>query len=63
VRIDFQNLAMEGMLAALGPKTKEPLPPLSHRLSRLVEKKLADPSGKLEKRLKTIQKGKKTGTK
>ena len=59
----WQNQAMEGMLAALGPKTIEPLPPLSHRLSRLIEKKLADPTGKLEKRLKTIQKGKKTGTK
>jgi transposase-like protein len=54
----WQNLAIEGMLKALDPKKKDPLPPLNHRLSRLIEKKLADPGGKLEKRLKTIQKAK-----
>ena len=32
------------------------------RLSRLIEKKLAGPGGKLEKRLKTIQKAKQTNT-
>jgi transposase-like protein len=52
----WQNQAIEGMLAALGPKTREPLPPLNQRLTRLIEKKLADPDGKLEKRLKSIQK-------
>jgi hypothetical protein len=52
----WQNLAIEGMITALGPKTKEPLPPLNQRLTRLIEKKLADPDGRLEKRLKTIQK-------
>ena len=52
----WQNQAIEGMLSALGPKTAEPLPALSQRLTRLIEKKLADPSGKLEKRLKSIQK-------
>jgi transposase-like protein len=52
----WQNLAIEGMFKALDPKKKDPLPPLNHRLSRLIEKKLAGPGGKLEKRLKTIQK-------
>jgi transposase-like protein len=54
----WQNQAMEAMITALGPKTTEPLAPLSSRLSRLMEKKLSDPHGRLEKRLKTIQKGK-----
>jgi transposase-like protein len=54
----WQNLAIEGMLKALDPKTKDPLPPLNHRLTRLIEKKLAAPSGKLEKRLRSIQKAK-----
>ena len=54
----WQNLAIEGMLKALDPKKKDPVPPLNHRLSRLIEKKLAGPSEKLEKRLKTIQKAK-----
>jgi len=54
----WQNLAIEGMLKALDPKTKDPLPPLNHRLTRLIEKKLAAPSGKLEKRLRSIQKSK-----
>ena len=58
----WQNLAIEGMLKALDPKKKDPLPPLNHRLSRLIEKKLAGPGGKLEKRLKTIQKAKQTNT-
>jgi hypothetical protein len=34
------------------------MPPINLRLSRLIEKKLAGPSGKLEKRLRAIQKGK-----
>ena len=54
----WQNLAIEGMLKALDPKTRDPLPPLNHRLTRLIEKKLAAPSGKLEKRLRSIQKSK-----
>ena len=54
----WQNLAIEGMLKALDPTTKDPLPPLNHRLARLIEKKLAAPSGKLEKRLRSIQKAK-----
>ena len=58
----WQHQAIEGMLSALGPNTREPLPPLNQRLTRLIEKKLADPSGKLEKRLKTIQKVKPAGT-
>ena len=39
----WQNLAIEGMLKALDPKKKDPLPPLNHRLTRLIEKKLAEP--------------------
>jgi hypothetical protein len=52
----WQNLAIEGMLKALDPKQKDPLPPINHRLSRLIEKKLAGPNGRLEKRLKALQK-------
>ena len=52
----WQNLAIEGMLKALDPKQKDPLPPINQRLSRLIEKKLAGPNERLEKRLKTIQK-------
>ena len=51
----WQNLAIEGMLKALDPTTKAPLPPLNHRLTRLIEKKLAAPNAKLEKRLRRIQ--------
>jgi transposase-like protein len=51
----WQNLAIEGMLKALDPTKKDPVPPLNHRLSRLIEKKLAGPNGRLEKRLKTLQ--------
>jgi transposase-like protein len=54
----WQNLAIEGMLRALDPKQKDPLPPINQRLSRLIEKKLAGSTGKLEKRLRAIQKGK-----
>jgi hypothetical protein len=52
----WQNLTIEGMLKALVPKQKDPLPPINQRLSRLIEKKLAGPNERLEKRLKTIQK-------
>lgn len=58
----WQNLAIEAMLKALDPKKKDPLPLLNHRLSRLIEKKLAGPGMKLEKRLKTIQQAKQTST-
>jgi transposase-like protein len=54
----WQNLAIEGMLRALDPKQKDPLPPINQRLSRLIEKKLAGSKGKLEKRLRAIQKTK-----
>ena len=54
----WQNLAIEGMLRALDPKKKDPLPPINQRLSRLIEKKLAGSTGKLEKRLRAIQKNK-----
>ena len=54
----WQNLAIEGMLRALDPKQKDPLPLVNHRLSRLIEKKLSGSKGKLEKRLRAIQKTK-----
>lgn len=58
----WQNLAIEGMLRALDPKQKDPLPLVNPRLSRLIEKKLAGSTGKLEKRLRAIQKTKAAGT-
>ena len=51
----WQNLAIEGMLKALDPSKKDPLPPLNHRLTRLIEKKLASPNRKLTQRLKAVQ--------
>ena len=54
----WQNLAIEGMLKTLDPTKKDPLPPLNHRLTRLIEKKLAGPNRKLEERLKAVQKAK-----
>lgn len=54
----WQNLAIEGMLRALDPKRKDPLPPINQRLARLIERKLAGTTGKLEKRLRAIQKHK-----
>jgi transposase-like protein len=58
----WQNLAIEGMLKSLDPTKKDPLPPLSHRLSRLIEKKLNGSDRKLEERLKAIQKTKLVST-
>jgi transposase-like protein len=58
----WQNLAIEGMLKSLDPSKKDPLPPLNHRLSRLIEKKLNGSEKKLESRLKAIQKTKSAGT-
>ena len=58
----WQNLAIEGMLKALDPRKKDPLPPLNHRLSRLIEKKLAGPNGRLEKRLQQLQHAKPTNS-
>jgi transposase-like protein len=52
----WQNLAIEGMLKALDPNKKDPLPPINQRLSRLIEKKLASPNDRLTKRLKALQK-------
>ena len=52
----WQNLAIEGMLKALDPTKRDPLPPLNQRLSRLIEKKLKGPDRKLEERLKAVQK-------
>ena len=58
----WQNLAIEGILNALDPTKKDPLPPLNHRLTRLIEKKLAGPNRRLEKRLKAVQKAKPVST-
>jgi transposase-like protein len=58
----WQNLAIEAMLKALDPSKKDPLPPLSNRLSRLIEKKLTVPESRLENRLKTIQKAAKAAS-
>ena len=58
----WQNLAIEGMLKALDPTKKEPLPPLNPRLSRLIEKKLNHSDRKLEERLKAVQKRKQLST-
>jgi transposase-like protein len=58
----WQNLAIEGMLKALDPTKKDPLPPLNHRLSRLIEKKLRGSDKKLQERLKAIQKTKSVST-
>lgn len=52
----WQNQAMEAMVAALSPKKPEKQARLSARLSRLIEKKLPDPTARLEKRLKAVQK-------
>ena len=52
----WQNLAIEGMLKALDPKKKDPVPPINRRLSKLIEKKLASPNDRLEQRLRTLQK-------
>jgi transposase-like protein len=54
----WQNLALEGMLRALDPRQKDPLPLVNRRLSRLIEKKLTGSKGKLDKRLRAIQKAK-----
>ena len=54
----WQNLAIEGMLRALDPRQKDPLPLVNQRLSRLIDKKLSGSKSKLEKRLRAIQKTK-----
>ena len=54
----WQHLAIEGMLRALDPSKRDPLPLVNRRLSRLIEKKLSGSKGKLEKRLRAIQKTK-----
>jgi len=54
----WQKLALEGMLRALDPRQRDPLPLVNQRLSKLIEKKLTGSKGKLEKRLRAIQKSK-----
>lgn len=56
----WQNQAMEGMLTALSPKRPEQQPILNARLTRLIEKNLPDPTAKLQKRLKAIEKSQST---
>lgn len=51
----WQNQAMEAMVTALSPKRPESKT-LNPRLSRLIEKNLPDPTVKLQKRLKAIEK-------
>jgi hypothetical protein len=61
----WQNQAMEGMLAALEPKKKEKAPVLNSRLEKLLEKKLSsrkDSFLKLEDRLETVQRKRKTAS-
>ena len=52
----WQNLAMEAMVTALSPKRPERSQTLNPRLTRLIEKNLPDPTAKLQKRLKAIEK-------
>ena len=52
----WQNQAMEGMLAALSPKRPEEPAALNTRLTRLIEKNLPDPTDKLQRRLQAIEK-------
>ena len=54
----WQNQAMEAMLAALSPKKPRQPAALNSRLKRLIEKNLPDPTEKLQKRLKAIEKAK-----
>jgi transposase-like protein len=56
----WQTQAMEGMLTALSPKRAEQQPVLNARLTRLIEKSLPDPTAKLQKRLKAIEKSQST---
>lgn len=51
----WQNQAMEAMVAALSPKKAEKPAVLNARLTRLIEKNLPDPTARLEKRLKAVQ--------
>ena len=55
----WQNQAMEAMVAALSPRKAEKPAALNARLTRLIEKNLPDASARLEKRLKTVQKASK----
>jgi len=52
----WQNQAMEAMVTALSPKRPGQSETLNPRLSRLIDKNLPDPTAKLQKRLKAIEK-------
>jgi len=61
----WQNQAMEGMLSALEQKKAERSPALNGRLARLLEKKLSsrkDGLVKLEERLETVQRKRRSKT-
>jgi hypothetical protein len=47
---------MEAMVVALSPKKPENQATLGAHLTRLIEKNLSDPTARLEKRLKAVQK-------
>jgi transposase-like protein len=52
----WQNQAMEAMVSALSPRKAERSAALNTRLTRLIEKNLPDPTARMEKRLKAVQK-------
>ena len=54
----WQNQAMAAMVTALSPKRPGQSKTLNPRLNRLIEKNLPDPTAKLQKRLKTIERAK-----
>ena len=51
----WQNQAMEAMVAALSPNKADKPAALNARLTRLIEKNLPDPTARMEKRLKAVQ--------
>lgn len=54
----WQNQAMAAMVTALSPKRPGQSKSLNPRLNRLIEKNLPDPTLKLQKRLRTIERAK-----
>ena len=54
----WQNQAMAAMVTALSPKRPGQSKSLNPRLNRLIEKNLGDPTLKLQKRLRTIERAK-----
>lgn len=54
----WQNQAMAAMVTALSPKRPGQSQTLNPRLNRLIEKNIPDPTAKLQKRLRTIERAK-----